>query len=68
MMIQIRLNGEPREIPADFNLARLLQDLKLNPKQVAIAKNWEVIIRSELASTPMVDGDEIEIFHAVGGG
>ena len=68
MTIQIRLNGETREVPTDFNLARLLKELQLNPQQVAIAKNWEVFIRSELAHTPVTEGDEIEIFHAVGGG
>jgi thiazole synthase len=36
--------------------------------QVAVAKNLEVVIRSELEQTILEEGDEVEIFHAVGGG
>lgn len=68
MMIQICLNGESREIPQSLNLEQLLKQLNLNPRQVAVAKNWEVVVHSEMAQTRMSEGDEIEIFHAVGGG
>jgi thiamine biosynthesis protein ThiS len=67
-MIQIRLNGQAKKIPPELNLGDLLDQLKLNPMQVAVAKNLEVIVRSELEQTTMEDGDEVEIFHAVGGG
>lgn len=68
IMIQIRLNGQEQTFPENFNLERLLSRLKLNPLQVAVAKNLEVVVRSELSSTVLEEGDEIEIFHAVGGG
>ena len=67
-MIQIRLNGQPQNISPELNLGELLDQLKINPMQVAVAKNLEVVIRSELEDTRLRDGDEIEIFHAVGGG
>ncbi len=67
-MIQIQLNGKEQTIPESLNLAELLKQLHVNPQQVAVAKNFEVILRSDLKNTPLREGDEIEIFHAVGGG
>jgi thiamine biosynthesis protein ThiS len=67
-MIQIRLNGEPHSLSESSSLADLLDQLQVNPQKVAVAKNLEVILRGELRQTPLCDGDEIEIFQAVGGG
>lgn len=66
--ISIRLNGEIKHISRTLSLADLLQQLELNPQQVAVARNLEVIVRSELANTTLQENDEVEIFHAVGGG
>lgn len=67
-MIHIRLNGQDKSIPAQLSLAELLDQLEVDPQKIAVAKNLEVILRAELRNTRMVEGDEIEIFHAVGGG
>lgn len=67
-MIQIRLNGQSQSIPEGLSLAQLLAQLQVNARQVAVAKNLEVIPRSELERTHMQEGDELEIFQAVGGG
>ena len=67
-MIKIRLNGQIQKISPELNLGELLDQLRLNPMQVAVAKNLEVIVHSELEQTTLEDGDEVEIFHAVGGG
>ena len=67
-MIQIRLNGQNKSIPDQLSLAQLLEQLELNPQKIAVAVNLEVVLRSELGEKKMRDGDEIEIFQAVGGG
>ncbi|MFO1463602.1 MAG: sulfur carrier protein ThiS [bacterium] len=67
-MIHIRLNGQDKSIPAELSLAQLLAQLNVDPQKTAVAKNLEVVVRSELQNTRMIEGDEIEIFHAVGGG
>ncbi len=67
-MIQIRLNGQIQKISEDVSLAKLLSELCVDPQKVAVAKNLEVVVRSELEATKMSEGDQIEIFHAVGGG
>lgn len=67
-MIQIRLNGEAHSLSEQNSLADLLRQLNVNPQKVAVAKNLEVVLRSELPNVHIQDGDEIEIFQAVGGG
>jgi len=67
-MIQIRLNGQSQSISEELSLADLLANLEVNARQVAVAKNLEVIPRSELERTHLKEGDELEIFQAVGGG
>lgn len=67
-MIQIRLNGQSQSISEELNLADLLARFDVDPRKVAVAKNLEVVVRSELNRTTLRDGDEIEIFQAVGGG
>ncbi len=66
--IEIQINGESQWLPQDWSLQDLVSELKINPQQVAIAKNLEVIVRSQLKTTFLKPGDQIEIFHAVGGG
>jgi len=67
-VIQILLNGKTRDIPKNFKLGELLRQLQVNPRQIAVSVNWEVVIPSELEDTALRDGDEVELFHAVGGG
>lgn len=67
-MIQIRLNGELKTISPQLKLIQLLHELQLDPQKVAVAKNLEVVPRSQLNFMTMQPGDQIEIFHAVGGG
>ena len=66
--IQIKLNGQSHTLSESCDLAKLLAEFSVDPRQVAVAKNLEVIPRSELEQTFLNNGDEIEIFHAVGGG
>lgn len=67
-VIQILLNGKIRDIPQNFKLGELLRQLQVNPRQIAVSVNWEVVIPSELEATSLREGDEVELFHAVGGG
>ncbi len=67
-VIQIKLNGESKTVPPQLTLSQLLTELQVHPQKVAVAKNLEVVVRSELEKTRLENGDEIEIFQAVGGG
>ena len=67
-MIQLSVNGQPRQLEPGANLERLLQALELAGKKVAVEKNGEIVPRSRYEQTPLAEGDRLEIVVAVGGG
>lgn len=66
--MQIKVNGEVREFSAPLSVMILAEQLKLNPKQVAVERNREIVPRSLYGDTAVNEGDEIEIVHFIGGG
>ena len=68
MVIQLSVNGRIQRVEPGADLARLLESLELAGKRVAVEKNGEIVPRSRYASTPLADGDALEIVVAVGGG
>ena len=67
-MITITLNGKPREIEERQAVPDLLRTLDVQPTQVAVAVNGEVVPRSTWAGVCVEDGDVVEVVRAVGGG
>jgi thiamine biosynthesis protein ThiS len=67
-MIRLSVNGEPKQVPAPIDVARLLDVLTLTGKKVAVERNGEIVPRSHYAQTQLVEGDRLEIVVAVGGG
>jgi thiamine biosynthesis protein ThiS len=67
-VIAIQLNGDPYELPAPATIAELLARLEIDPRRVAVERNFTVIKRDLYASTALADGDQIEIVNFVGGG
>ncbi len=64
----INLNGEARRVAPGTTLAALVVGLGLDVGKVAVERNRAIVARSTLADVLVVDGDEIEIVHFVGGG
>ena len=64
----IQLNGDPYELPAPMTIAALLARLDIDPRRVAVERNFVIVKRGEYASTTIADGDQIEIVNFVGGG
>jgi len=67
-VITVTVNGKPRELEEPLRIVGLLKALDINPKQVAVAVNGEVVPRSEWPRACVGDGDAVEIVRAVGGG
>lgn len=63
----IRVNGEPQSF-VEESVEQLMWRLSIEPRGVAVAINGEVVRRSEWSTTPVVDGNAIEIVTAVAGG
>ena len=68
-MAKILLNGEPRELAPDATVGALLRDLGLAGRGgLAVEVNAEVIPRSEHATTPLREGDRVEVVGMMAGG
>ena len=67
-MLRISVNGTQREVPAPATLADLLAHLALDPRQVVVERNREIVRRARLAEVTLADGDTVELVHFVGGG
>jgi sulfur carrier protein len=66
--IQVRLNGEPRELPDGATVAEAVAELTNLASGVAAAVNGDVVPRGSWAATPLGDGDQVEIVTAAQGG
>ena len=66
--INIFINGESREVPAEIRLDRLLELFSLPQQRVAIELNNGVVRRTHWSETIVHDRDKIEVVHFVGGG
>ncbi len=67
-MITLSINGQQRQFPAPLSIADLMVELDLVGKRIAVEKNGEIIPRSQHGDARVVDGDQLEIVVAVGGG
>ena len=66
--MHIVLNGEPKEIAAGLSVAELIEALGLPPERLAIEVNRRIIRRADWPSTTLVEDDQVEVVHFVGGG
>ncbi|HEY2433326.1 MAG TPA: sulfur carrier protein ThiS [Vicinamibacterales bacterium] len=64
----IQLNGEPHEVGSDTTVAGLLAALDIDPRRVAVERNFVVLKRDLYATTTIEAGDQIEVVNFVGGG
>jgi sulfur carrier protein len=67
-MMEIRINGEIRQLPEGMNVHGLLDYLGFAGKRIAVERNGEIVPKSQHAGTALVTGDQLEIVVAVGGG
>jgi sulfur carrier protein len=66
--ITITLNGAPRHVPPGTTVAELLRELDLNPRFLAVERNFGVVPRAEHGKCRLEEGDRLEIVTLVGGG
>jgi thiamine biosynthesis protein ThiS len=66
--LQIKLNGEMKDVEQGTTLQSLVAQLSLAPERLAVELNREVIRRPDWAAATLSEGDRVEIVHFVGGG
>lgn len=66
--MQVRINGELREIPEGTTVAGLLTHLGVKAARVAVELNEVVVTKDRYEAQTIAPGDAIEIVAFVGGG
>ena len=66
--INIQVNGENQACEEATPLPKLLTQLQLNPRLIAVEYNGEILHRQYWDETQMQSGDRLEIVTIVGGG
>jgi thiamine biosynthesis protein ThiS len=66
--MDITVNGQSRPLDEGATVATLLETLGLDPRQLAVERNLELVPRAAHAVTRLDPGDRVEIVTLVGGG
>ncbi|MFE2427991.1 sulfur carrier protein ThiS [Streptomyces sp. NPDC059373] len=66
--LQVKVNGESRELQPGITLDRLVATLTTAHSGVAAALNETVVPRGQWPATALRDGDRVEVLTAVQGG
>ncbi len=66
--MRITLNGQKKNISGSLTLNQLIEKFCANPRHVVVEVNGKIIKTSLRATTPVRDGDRLELVSIVGGG
>ena len=66
--MNVIVNGQLVELSDGATTAAAVQVLTSAPSGIAVAVNGEVVRRGDWESTPLADGDQVEVLTAVQGG
>ncbi|MFJ9904836.1 sulfur carrier protein ThiS [Streptomyces sp. NPDC101152] len=66
--MNISVNGQPHEFAPGTALDTVVRTLTQAPSGVAAALNETVVPRGQWPSTPLCEGDRVEVLTAVQGG
>jgi sulfur carrier protein len=67
-LIAVRVNGEAVAMPEGATVAGLIEKLRVSTPRVAVERNREIVPKAAYATTPLAEGDELEVVEFVGGG
>ena len=65
--MRVTINGKPEEV-AGGTVLEVLKTKEVEPQMVAVELNAKILGRDELGSTPLKEGDALEILFYMGGG
>jgi sulfur carrier protein len=65
--MRVTINGKPEEV-AGGTVLEMLKTKDVEPQMVAVELNAKILGRDELGSTPLKEGDTLEILFYMGGG
>ena len=66
--MKIHLNGKELQVDSGTTLMQLINNEGMADKRLAAEVNREIITKAEHINHILVEGDIVEIVHAIGGG
>ena len=66
--MNITVNGEKQEAADQVTVAKLLEELGIDPEAVVIERNLEILSLNDHGKTVLEESDSIEIIRMVDGG
>lgn len=66
--MNITLNGQSKTLANTDTIGTLIVELGYENKRIAVELNGDIVPKSQHVTTPIKEGDTIEIVVAVGGG
>jgi sulfur carrier protein len=66
--MRLLVNGEDKDYPEVTTLSALIEQLGAKSDRIAVELNRDIVPRARWDSTPIHEGDRLEIVHFVGGG
>ena len=66
--IKIKVNGKVKTVVDSTSLFKLINNLKIPLKKVAIELNQKIVNKKKLNKIYLKKNDKIEIVHFIGGG
>ena len=68
VFMRLIVNGEFFEAPKTETITDLLNELSIDPGQVAVEVNLSIIRKTDHSTFRLHEGDKVEIVNFVGGG
>jgi sulfur carrier protein len=66
--MKIKINGHEKEIQEGTTIKKLLEDLKVLDKTMAVAVNMKIVKKDEWDKYELKENDKVEALNFVGGG
>jgi len=66
--MNIKLNGDEKEVPDNITVFGLLEILGIQHQRVAVELNEAIVKKDTYGATMINDGDELEVVSFMGGG
>ncbi|MBX3417626.1 MAG: sulfur carrier protein ThiS [Pirellulaceae bacterium] len=66
--LTVTINDIPQEIIEGCTLSQLIEQHGLNPRQIAVERNMEIVPPDDFSTTVLGPGDALEIVTLMGGG
>lgn len=67
-MITVKINGQNKEVKDNTTVADFLKTNNINPVEVTVEHNFEIVNPESVANITLKSQDTLEILRFVGGG